>query len=364
MHGQEKAFDILELFLELFLTRVHNDAAALAEHQISNFHEPEQAALGNLARENLDDLALTLKDDAVKTLFIHLRIIRFHSGRGLVYGLIGPPVIRARRPAKPGVLYRARMHTECQLEELRLIYQDRQLVAVHKPAALLVHRSAMDRGETRFALQMTRDLIGQHVFPVHRLDKATSGLLVFALDPESARSLAAQFAQRQLRKRYLALVRGWPAAKGVIEKALMYRPDRLGDPDKQHPVDAQTARTRFRCLATTSLDQPLGRYARQRYALLQLEPETGRKHQIRRHLNHLSHPIIGDVNYGDRHHNHLFNRWRGYHRLYLAAVALHFRHPADGRPMALQAPLQNDFALTLTALGLDIPAGLVPTDSR
>ncbi len=244
------------------------------------------------------------------------------------------------------------MQTLCELEEFRLVYRDEALVAVHKPAGLLVHRSPIDRRETRFALQMTRDMIGQRVYPVHRLDKATSGLLVFALSAKFARELALQFADHRVQKTYLALVRGWPQPQGVIDHALRYQADRYADADKQAEPAPQPAVTAYRRLACVTLDRPLGRYAQQRYALLELNPQTGRKHQLRRHLNHISHPIIGDVNHGDRHHNHLYDAWRGYHRLYLAATRLAFIHPLTREPAVLQAPLQADFQHTLHALGV------------
>lgn len=246
------------------------------------------------------------------------------------------------------------MHTQCQLDDFRVLFKDEHLLAVHKPAALLVHRSPIDRRETRFALQMARDLIGQYVYPVHRLDKATSGLLLFALSPESAQQVALQFAEHRTEKTYLALVRGWPEPEGVVDKPLLYKNDAHGDRNKQLAVAPQAACTAFCTVATATLDKPMGRYLQQRYALLKVQPKTGRKHQIRRHLCHLSHPIVGDVNYGDRHHNHLFDSWRGYHRLYLAATALTFDHPATGERLTIRAPLQSDFLATLDALGMDL----------
>lgn len=245
------------------------------------------------------------------------------------------------------------MQTECQLDSFKVVYQDDYLVAIHKPAALLVHRSPIDRHETQFAVQMTRDLIGQEVFPVHRLDKPTSGLLLFALNKDSARHLSEQFMQHSLQKTYLALVRGWTEDHGKIDKPLMYKKDKYGDRDKREPSEAQEAFTSYQTLGQTTLNKPLGKFEQQRYSLVQLQPKTGRKHQIRRHLNGISHPIIGDVNYGDRKHNHLFNDWRGYHRLYLAATALEFTHPHTEQRVRIQAPLQNDFVATLQALNLD-----------
>lgn len=245
------------------------------------------------------------------------------------------------------------MQTLCHLQSFKVVYQDEQLVAIHKPAGLLVHRSPIDKHETQFAVQLTRDEINRPVFPVHRLDKATSGLLLFALDSDSARHLGEQLQTHSLQKTYLALTRGWSLPAGEIDKPLLYKIDKYGDKDKQQPTEPQEALTEYRCLGQTTLDKPLGKFEQQRYSLLELRPKTGRKHQIRRHLNGISHPIIGDVKYGDRHHNHLFNDWRGYHRLYLAATSLSFIHPTTNQPINIQAPLQNDFVETLTALNLD-----------
>ncbi|BBP46871.1 tRNA pseudouridine synthase C [Thiosulfatimonas sediminis] len=245
------------------------------------------------------------------------------------------------------------MQTQCQIDSLQVIYQDEDLVAIHKPAALLVHRSPIDKHETQFAVQMTRDLINQEVFPVHRLDKATSGLLLFALNKDAARHLGEQFQTHTIQKTYHALVRGWTNDSGEIDKPLLYKKDKYGDRDKQEPSEAQEAFTAYRTLGQTTLDKPLGKFEQQRYSFLELKPKTGRKHQIRRHLNGISHPIIGDVSYGDRNHNHLFNDWRGYHRLYLAATSLTFSHPHTEQSMTIQAPLQNDFVQTLLALNLN-----------
>ena len=243
------------------------------------------------------------------------------------------------------------MHTQCDLDSFEVVYQDDYLVAIHKPAGLLVHRSPIDKRETQFALQMTRDLIGQRVYPFHRLDKATSGLLVFALDSQTANAMQQQFAEHHVQKTYLALTRGWAQETGHIDRPLIYKKDKCGD-DGLQSEEPQEAVTDYRCLAQTVLDKPLGRFEQQRYSLVQLEPKTGRKQQIRRHLKHENLPIIGDVNHGDRHHNHLFWNWLGYHRLYLASTQLSFIHPVTLETMTLSAPLQADFQATLQALNL------------
>lgn len=238
------------------------------------------------------------------------------------------------------------MQTQCQLSEFKIVYQDDVLVAIHKPAGLLVHPSPIDKHETQFAVQLTREAIGQKVYPLHRLDKATSGLLLFALDSETARHLGKQFEEHTIQKTYLAICRGWAPESGLIDKPLKYKADRIADKHKLNQEILQPAQTEFEKLATTEIEHQIGRFPKQRYSLLKLKPKTGRKHQIRRHLNHISHPIIGDVNYGDRHHNHFFNEWLGQHRLYLAATTLQLIHPITGELMEIKAPLEKTFEST------------------
>ncbi|MEA3405851.1 MAG: pseudouridine synthase [Pseudomonadota bacterium] len=246
------------------------------------------------------------------------------------------------------------MHTTCLLDSFKIIYQDDYLVAIHKPAGLLVHRSPIDKHETEFAVQYTRDAVGQKVFPIHRLDKATSGLLLFALDSNTARLMGEQFSLHTIQKTYLAICRGWANESGYIDHALKYKRDKIAEKLKREQLEPQSAETAYQTLATTTLDKQIGRYEQQRYSLLELKPKTGRKHQLRRHMNHINHPIIGDVRYGDRHHNHFFNEWLGQHRLYLAATSLKFIHPITLKPMFIEAPLESSFQTGLDALTLSI----------
>lgn len=245
------------------------------------------------------------------------------------------------------------METHCNLDAFNIIYQDDDLVAIQKPAGLLVHRSPIDRHETQFALQITRDAVGKTVFPIHRLDKPTSGLLVFALNADAARNLSEQFMEHRIEKNYIALCRGWTPENGDIVKPLKYHKDKIADKDKSADDILQDAFTHYECLATTQVEHKIGRFDFQRYSLVKLQPKTGRKHQLRRHLNHISHPIIGDVQHGDRHHNHFFNEWLGHHRLYLAATSLKFIHPTNSEAMTLQAPLETSFTNTLKQLWSD-----------
>lgn len=231
---------------------------------------------------------------------------------------------------------------------LEILYLDDWLVAIDKPAGLLVHRSPVDRHERRFALQLLRDQLGGRVYPVHRLDKPTSGALVFARDPATARSLASQFEDRLVDKRYVAVVRGWPGEQGLIDYPLdTVRDDRV----VTVTTAAKPALTRFRRLATTELPRRVDRYPTSRYALLELAPQTGRRHQLRRHLAHVSHPIIGDTTYGKGGHNRLFAELFGSRRLLLACTKLVLQHPATDTPLVVDAPLSADFAAVLRQLG-------------
>jgi len=248
------------------------------------------------------------------------------------------------------------MQTICQLQNLTIVYQDDYMVAVHKPAGLLVHRSPIDKHETQFAVQLTRDLTGKKVFPIHRLDKPTSGLLLFAFNADTARQLGEQFMNHSIQKTYLAICRGWTNEEGVIEHALRYKKDKIADKHRRDDDLVQEAITFYKTLSTTTVDHKIGKFEQQRYSLVELQPKTGRKHQIRRHLNHIHHPIIGDVKYGDRHHNHFFNDWLGQHRLYLAATSLSFKHPVSGKTISIEAPLEESFSKTLKQLNFAVQA--------
>ncbi len=234
-------------------------------------------------------------------------------------------------------------------EQLEIIYRDEALVAVSKPSGLLVHRTMIDRHETRFAVQILRDQIGQRVYPVHRLDKPTSGVLVFALSSAVARQLAAAFSGHTVVKRYLAVVRGWPDDEGEIDYPLTDGPD-FGS--QRDDAVARTAVTRYRTLARTELPFSVGRYPQSRYALVEVSPKTGRRHQIRRHFKHIFHPLIGDTRYGEGRHNRLFRTQYACNRLLLHACELQFQHPLSGGELSLTADLPEAFRDILTRVGL------------
>lgn len=280
---------------------------------------------------------------------------------------------------------------------LDILYRDPWLIAVAKPSGLLVHRSLIAAQDERFAVQLLRDQIGQRVYPAHRLDRGTSGVLLFALDRHTAATLGGRFESRAVDKRYLAIVRGHPAESGSIEHALVRRLDPIErsrgrgagrrdatadsedrdedlDPESDHDHDhdgqhgdlahndaeaaavsatqaAQPALTHFRRLATVELPHAVDRYPSSRYALVALHPESGRRHQLRRHLKHISHPIIGDATYDKGRHNRLFQTLFGSQRLLLACTQLSLMHPVTRSPLTLHAPPSRDFRLVMQALG-------------
>ncbi|HTG83075.1 MAG TPA: pseudouridine synthase [Geobacteraceae bacterium] len=222
---------------------------------------------------------------------------------------------------------------------------------MNKPAGLLVHRTLLDPREEQFVLQMARDQLGQRVYPVHRLDRPTSGVLLFAFTPEAARFLVAAFMERRVTKRYLLVVRGVVAQEGVIDHPLSDLPARFlpecGDGGERGAVTA------YRRLATVELPVAVGRYPTSRYSLVEALPQTGRRHQLRRHFKHIFHPVIGDTNYGEGRHNRFFREELGCSRLLLHAAGLTFPRPADGREVSVTAPLDDAFSRVIGRLGWD-----------
>jgi len=232
-----------------------------------------------------------------------------------------------------------------------ILYRDETLLAVNKPAGLPVHRSKMVNDAERYLVDVLREQIGGDIHLAHRLDRATSGVLLVARSGEAAAALGEQFMGRDVAKQYLAVVRGWPEpAEDVIDYPL---------PGARDTGPRREARTRYRQLATTEVPIALGRYPQQRYALVLAEPETGRFRQIRKHLAHIHHPVIGDCQHGRSDHNRLYKQHFGCHRMLLHAWRLDFRHPLSGAAMTLDAPLDHAFAALLERFGWTLPQGSV-----
>jgi len=247
---------------------------------------------------------------------------------------------------------------------LDLLYRDEHLAIVNKPAGWLVHRTPLDKGETRFVLQTLRDQIGQHVWPVHRLDKGTSGLLLFALDADTARTMGQAFESGQgLQKSYRAVVRGWPAHSGLIDHPLKRMPDDM----RTERTEIQPAQSRFATLRRFDLPIPQNRpqsppqqgFASTRCAEIALEPLTGRRHQLRRHMKHIAHPIIGDATHGKGPLNRAVADLIGLQRLWLHAERLELPHPVSGQLLAIDAPLPAEWAIwdAFTEAAIQTPSG-------
>ena len=240
---------------------------------------------------------------------------------------------------------------ELKSPDLEILYQDDFVVVVNKPSGLLVHRSWLDPHATEFALQKVRNQIGQYVYPVHRLDRPTSGVLLFALDKESAKNISEQFIAQTTNKSYLAVVRGH-LGNGELDYPLQEKLDKIADKQVNKNKPAQDAFTEYRCLQQTILPIAVRPYDASRYSLMELTPKTGRKHQLRRHMAHLRHPIVGDTSHGDGKHNAMYRDNFDCHRLLLHAAYLSFNHPKTGIRIEINAPLDEYFNSLLKKINL------------
>ncbi|NDV61431.1 hypothetical protein G0Q06_03105 [Puniceicoccales bacterium CK1056] len=231
---------------------------------------------------------------------------------------------------------------------LEILYQDDHYIAVDKPAGLLVHRTQIDQSESQACVQILRNQIGRRVYPCHRLDKATSGVLFFALSPEALAAANKVFASGGVEKIYLALVRGWVTEAGRLDYPLVLEEEGRGENTLPKVQDAVTA---YRPLKRFEVNKPLGRYQTARFSLIELRPETGRRHQLRRHMAHLRHPIIGDTTHGDGLQNRFFRDEFNCHRLLLTAISLKLAHPINGGELHIQtSPTEEFFHLNDSAM--------------
>lgn len=221
-------------------------------------------------------------------------------------------------------------------------------MAVDKPAGVPVHRT---RGSSaKPLLQSVRDRIGAYVQPVHRLDQGTSGVVLFAKSSESTAALSRLFAEHQVQKTYGALVRGWLQGEGVVDHSLKHLE---GGED-------QTAVTSWRGLADGELSLPVGPFSTARFSWVELSPKTGRTHQLRRHMVHLRHPIIGDVTYGDGRQNRFAREHLQLQRLALCARRLAFVSPFDGQQVEIVAPPAPELVHACAVLGIDVTDSQTP----
>ena len=231
-------------------------------------------------------------------------------------------------------------------EPIPVLYRDAQLAVVAKPAGLMVHDSKLARGEDDFLADRLREQFAQPIFLIHRLDRATSGCLLLAFDRDTASALGKAVMTRDFDKEYLAVCRGWPDEEFVVDHPLDGGP---GKPEKKPAV------TRLLRLGTGELALPSAQHPTSRYALVLCSPHTGRYRQIRRHLKHLHHHLVGDSSHGDGRHNLAF-RTRGVHRMLLHAARLAFPHPLDGRRIEVRAPGDAEWVKAMALLGFGADA--------
>ncbi|MGE8241674.1 MAG: pseudouridine synthase, partial [Sphingobacterium sp.] len=212
---------------------------------------------------------------------------------------------------------------------LEILYEDESIVAINKPHGLLVHRSSIARDTSEFALQILRDQLGKTVYPAHRLDRKTGGVLLFSLNKETDQYLQKSFQEHQIDKKYLAVLRGFAPEEGLIDYPL-----------KKENGTLQDAQTSFRLLAKSELDIPFGKFPTSRYSLVEANPLTGRMHQLRRHFAHIFYPIIGDRPHGCNKQNKFWKENYQMDTMLLHASELTFKHPLSGETVHVKAAIQ------------------------
>jgi len=223
--------------------------------------------------------------------------------------------------------------------DFSILFEDESLIAINKPTGILVHRTRISEDKV-FVLQRLRKQINQRIYPIHRLDRATSGVLIFGKNKEGASQLSEQFRAKKVEKQYLGIVRGFVADAATIDYPLA----------KEKWLPKKEAISHYTKLNQTEIQEPIGRYQTARYSLVEVQIETGRRHQIRRHFSHLRHPIIGDKKHGDVKHNSYWRDNFGISRMLLHAQHMQFNHPNTGKNQLIYAPIDEAFQEALTLL--------------
>lgn len=237
------------------------------------------------------------------------------------------------------------MFTQENPEPFPILHDDDFFVAINKPAGILIHRTSISEDRV-FVLQLLQEQMGGiRLYPAHRIDRGTSGVLIFAKSPETARQFGEQFMGKTIEKKYLAMVRGWLHEPDTIDYDLTDKDSRRGP---QHAV------THYKPLGRSEIDEPIGyKYKTARFSLVEASPETGRRHQIRKHFAHIFHPVIGDVRHGDVKQNKYFRDVFDMRRMMLHATSLSFEHPGTRQLMTIEAPVGPDFKHGLSLAQLD-----------
>ncbi|MCP4598872.1 pseudouridine synthase [Neptuniibacter sp.] len=228
------------------------------------------------------------------------------------------------------------------MTELNILFEDEHLIAVNKPSGLLVHPSWIaPRGTPNLASMLKQYFEGGSPYTIHRLDRPTSGVILFGKNKEIAQKMNVIFAERKVDKTYLCMVRGYTSEQDVIDYPLKEQLDKIADKHADQDKPAQDAVSHYKRLATVEIDMPVGRYEKSRYSLVEVKPQTGRKHQIRRHMKHIFHPIAGDTKHGDNKHNKALRERFELQRLMLMASHISFEHPITGEILSITAPVDT-----------------------
>lgn len=228
---------------------------------------------------------------------------------------------------------------------LEILYRDEHLIAINKPSGLLVHKSFYSGDADTYAIQELKKQIGQKVYPVHRLDRKTSGVLLFTLNREMLKIMSDVFAARDVEKKYIAILRGWAKEEETIDYDLI----------NENEVK-QNAITRYRRLQTSEINLPFLKHQTSRYCLVEATPETGRFHQLRKHFKHILHPILGCRKHGCNKQNKLWLQTFGINKMTLHAHQLIFKHPDSGEKITINAAIDDEFKKVGDILNLDLSA--------
>jgi tRNA pseudouridine65 synthase len=228
-----------------------------------------------------------------------------------------------------------------KLLNLPILFEDEHYVIINKPHNLLVHRTSISEEKEEFALQILRDQLGCWVSPCHRIDRKTSGILVFAKSKEADAAMGRLFQNNEAKKKYIALVRGFLPETGTCDRPLENEKGKI-----------QEAITHFKCLHQVELQIAVSRYPTSRYSLAEIWPETGRMHQIRRHFAQMRHYLIGDKTHGECKQNKMFETKFGLNTMLLHASELKFIHPLTNKPIDVKAAMKDEFVRILTAIDM------------
>lgn len=235
--------------------------------------------------------------------------------------------------------------TQPAIDSIEIIYQDDILVAVNKPNNFLIHQSHYARNiKEPTLLEVLQQQLGFPLYPIHRLDRKTSGIILLLKNNEFIPEFQALFTNNIIHKTYFAIVRGYSPATGTIDS-----------PVKNDDTGVyKDALTNYSTSATVELDIPVTPYDKSRYSLIKLMPETGRMHQLRKHLNKINHPIVGDYKYGDRFHNRMYETQFDCNYMFLHAYKIEFTHPLTAQKMCLTADFPIDWLLIFNVFNWNI----------